>query len=280
MNLEYDSSIERYKFKDDKIFKEYCTGDKCDDYPGKINAACLYLLDAFFKDNSVFDSVAKSNINIVEYIIIWLSYMLNFIKLDENANIEPFYNKYINNDDKDNKYNEKIDEVTDYQSYKDLIDKKQNFMSIGTKDMSNFYDAFILLCEMYSELDAQKNQCNKFSGQAKEFVEKYDELNEYYNNGKYSPYNQLLSTLSNDYNNLKNKCNDPESSNFPSLPTYSRRLVIKNTLISIGFIFVAVSIFLGIAYKYSLLGFRKRFKKQQIRERIKNIKKKMTNNIC
>ncbi|ETB63529.1 hypothetical protein YYC_00006 [Plasmodium yoelii 17X] len=137
MNLEYDSNNKIYQFKDNHVFKEYCTGDKCNDYPGKINAACLYIFDAFFKNYNIFVSVAKSNINIVEYIIIWLSYMLNFIKLYENTSIEPFYNKYINNDDKDNKYNEKIDDVIGYQSYKDLIDKKQNFMSIGTKDIKN-----------------------------------------------------------------------------------------------------------------------------------------------
>ncbi|VTZ80346.1 PIR protein [Plasmodium yoelii] len=274
-NLEYDSSSEIYKFKDNKDFKEYCTNENCDNDLDNISAGCLYLFNEIFGNPTSFSFIAKGNTNIVEYILIWLSYMLNYKRMNENDSIEPFYeifiNKYTeyNKYNKDNKYNEKIVGVTDYENYKDLIDKKQNLMSISTKDMSKFYDVFILLCDMYIEFETNSD-CNKFSGQAKEFAKKYDELNEDYNNGKGSPYNQLLSTLSNDYNNLKNKCND-----FPSLPTYSRRLVIKRTLIPIAFIFVAVSIFLGIAYKYSLFGFRKRFQKQCLRERIKNIKKKL-----
>ncbi|VTZ78734.1 PIR protein [Plasmodium yoelii] len=273
-NLEYDSNNESYKFKDNTDFKVYCTDENCDNDFDNISAGCLYLFNEFFKNSSVFESVAKSNINIVDYIIIWLSYMLNFNRMGEHDSIEPFYKIYINNDDTDNKYNEKINDVTAYESYKDLIDKKQNLMSIYIKDMPKFYDAFILLCEMYSELETNSN-CDNYLEKAKRFVEKYDELNEDYNNGKGSPYNQLLSTLSNDYYNLKSICND-----FPSLPTYSRKLIIKRTLIPISFIFVVVSIFLGIAYKYSLLGFRKRSQKQCLREKIKNIKKKMTNNIC
>ncbi|CDU85257.1 uncharacterized protein PY17X_1042800 [Plasmodium yoelii] len=44
---------------------------------------------------------------------------------------------------------------------------------------------------------------------------------------------------------------------------------ILNKLISIPFIFVVTLILLGIAYKYSLFGFRKRSQKQQIREKLK-----------
>ncbi|EAA16779.1 putative yir3 protein [Plasmodium yoelii yoelii] len=233
----------KYEFTNEDDFKDYCTGNKCNDDTGKISAGCLYLLDAFFKDNSVFNSVAKSNINIVEYIIIWLSYMLIFTPIYENTSIEPFYKKYINNDDTDNKYKQEIYGVTDYNSYKDLIYKKQNFMSISIIDMSNFYYAFILLCDMYIGLEKNPN-CDNYLEKAKNFAEIYDLLNEDYYNGKGSPYNQLLSTLSDDYCNLKNKCNQ-----FPTLPTYSRRFVIKRTLIPIAFMIVAVSIFLGIEYK-------------------------------
>ncbi|CDU17119.1 YIR protein [Plasmodium yoelii] len=256
-----------YEFTNDKDFNEYCTGNKCDNDTGKINAGCLYLLDAFFKDNSVFNSVAKSNINIVEYIMIWLSYMLIFVIIDENDSIELFYKTHINND---NKYNQEIGGVTDYNSYKDLIDKKENLMSISIIDMSNFYYVFTLLCTMYDEFDEESPNCDNYLKNAKKFAEAYDALNEDYNYGKGSPYNQLLSTLSNDYCNLKNKCNQ-----FPTLPTYSRRFVIKRTLIPIAFMIVALSIFLGIEYKYSSLGFRKRSQKQCLREKIKNIMKKM-----
>ncbi|SBW38354.1 Plasmodium variant antigen protein Cir/Yir/Bir, putative, partial [Plasmodium berghei] len=58
------------------VLNGYFTNNNCNINLEKINAGCLYLLDAFFKDSSVFSSVAKNNINIVEYIIMWLSYML------------------------------------------------------------------------------------------------------------------------------------------------------------------------------------------------------------
>ncbi|VTZ82025.1 PIR protein [Plasmodium yoelii] len=260
----------RYEFINENNFDEYCTDNKCDDNLGKINAGCLYLFDAFFKNSANFVSVAKSNINIVEYIIIWLSYMLFFTTIDENDSINIFYKTHINNDDTDNKYNQEIDDVAAYTSYKDLIDKKENLMSISIIDMSYFYDAFILLCDMYIAFNNQSPNCDNYLNNAKKFVEMYDALNEDYYNGEGSPYNQLLSTLSDDYCNLKNKCNQ-----FPTLPTYSRRFVIKRTLIPIAFMIVALSIFLGIEYKYSLLGFRKRSQKQKLREKIKNIMKKM-----
>ncbi|VTZ80341.1 uncharacterized protein PY17X_1300167 [Plasmodium yoelii] len=263
------SANRNYEFTNKEYFEEYCTNDKCNDDTGKINAGCLYLLDAFFKDNYVFNSIAKSNINIVEYIMIWLSYMLIFITIDEHSSIYPFCDHYINDDDTDNKYKQEIYGVTDYNSYKDLIYKKQNLMSISIIDMSNFYYAFILLCDMYIGLEKNPN-CDNYLEKAKNFAEIYDLLNEDYYNGKGSPYNQLLSTLSDDYCNLKNKCNQ-----FPTLPTYSRRFVIKRTLIPIAFMLVALSIFLGIEYKYSSLGFRKRSQKQCLREKIKNIMKKM-----
>ncbi|CDS45046.1 YIR protein [Plasmodium yoelii] len=323
-----------------KNLEKYCDNGSCDDPFGKVNAGCLYLFDEFFAGFTQFNSVAKRKINIVDYILIWLGYMLNRIKNNENDIIYSFYNTYINNDDKDNKYNKIITGVTGYETYNELVDKKEDLMSIDIKVMSRFYDAFILLCdictgvnennsncdnnlgkaeefvEKYDELNEdyynginspnelvdkkedlmsidikdmskfydtfillcdictgvneEQQNCNKLSEKANEFAKKYDELNEDYYNGIYSPYNQLLSTLSDDYYNLKSICYD-----FPLLPTYSRKYVIKSTLISIGFIFVAVSILLGIAYKYSLLGFRKRSQKQCLRERIKNIKKKL-----
>ncbi|CDS44766.1 YIR protein, partial [Plasmodium yoelii] len=213
------SANRNYEFTNKEYFEEYCTNDKCNDDTGKINAGFLYLLDAFFKNSDNFVSVAKRNINIVEYIMIWLSYMLYFARNYENDSIKHFYEMYINTDEK---YNKEINKVTAYTSYKDLIDKKENLMSISIIDMSIFYDAFILLCDMYIKLEKNSN-CDNYLNNAKNFVEMYDALNEDYYNGEGSPYNQLLSTLSNDYCNFKNKCNSAQSSNFPSLPTYSRR---------------------------------------------------------
>ncbi|ETB63194.1 hypothetical protein YYC_00267 [Plasmodium yoelii 17X] len=225
----------------DENLKKYCDKGSCGDPFEKVNAGCLYLFDAFFAGYSQFNSVANRNINIVDYILIWLGYMLNLTIAKDNGSIETFYNTYINND---RKYNTKIKDVTGYQTYNELIYIKEDLMSIGIKAMSKFYDAFILLCDICNGVDENSSNCGNYLEKANEFAKKYDELNEDYNNGRDNPYNQLLSTLSNDYYNLKSICYD-----FPLLPTYSRKFVIKSTLIPIAFIFVAVSIFLGIAYK-------------------------------
>ncbi|ETB59324.1 hypothetical protein YYC_02842 [Plasmodium yoelii 17X] len=254
-----------YQFKDYEIINSYCNNN-CTTELDKVNVICLWLFEKNFENNSSFVNNAKSNINIVEYIIIWLSYMLSLKSHDEITNINDFYDKYIK---KGEKYIKEINDVSDYKSYKDLIDKKQYLMNINKNVISKFYNALKSLCNMYNEFNDDDPKCETYLEKAKEFVEKYKELNEYHNNTKDSPYNQILSTLSNDYNVLKDKCNSAQSVNFPSLPTFSRRSVIKNTLTSITFIFVAVSIFVGIAYKYSLFGFRKRSQKQHLRKKLK-----------
>ncbi|VTZ76100.1 PIR protein [Plasmodium yoelii] len=254
-----------YQFKNEDFLNKYCDSKNCISDYDKISAVCLYLFDAFFGSLELFNYVVKRNTNIVDYILIWLSYMLNLTKIGNDNSINPFYNQYIYNGEK---YNEKIKNVTDYENYLELIEKNHDLMNIN--DMHKFYEPFKILCNMYIEFNKQGTNCENYLKDAKKFVEKYDELNEDYNNGKDTSYNQLLSTLSNDYCNLKNKCNQ-----FPTLPTYSRRFVIKRTLIPIAFMIVALSIFLGIEYKYSSLGVRKRSQKQCLREKIKNIMKKM-----
>ncbi|CXI57227.1 BIR protein [Plasmodium berghei] len=263
----------KYYFNDDQHFKEYCSGNNCSNDLEKVNAGCLYLFDTFFKDSSVFKSVANSNINIVEYIMIWLSYMLNLKNNEGSDSINFFYNTNINND----KYQKPITNVTEYKNYKDLIDKKKYFLDMDSNIISNFYEAFKLLCEMYTEFDENKKDCTGCSEKSSQFAKKYEELNKGSNINEDSPYYPLLSTLSNDYNNFKNKCND--TSSFPEIETrkfygqfyeaVSSSSSIANKLIPILSIFGAIAIFLGISYKYSLFGFRKRDQKQKLREKLK-----------
>ncbi|CXH16200.1 Plasmodium variant antigen protein Cir/Yir/Bir, putative, partial [Plasmodium berghei] len=202
------------------ILNGYCTNNNCNSNLEKINAGCLYLLDAFFKDSSVFSSVAKNNINIVEYIIMWLSYMLNLKKSEENiSTLKYFYDIYIKNHEK---YTNSITGVDAYyNSYKDLIDKKNDLINMDIKDISKFYDAFNTLCMMYIEFDEKSPNCNKCSQNANKFVAKYNELKNDSNITKKSSYAQLLSTLSNDYDNFKNYCNSKgvNCTNLPSLAT-------------------------------------------------------------
>ncbi|CDU20350.1 PIR protein [Plasmodium yoelii] len=267
-----------YRIINEQPIKEYCTNNMCVNELEKINAGCLFLFDALFKDSSVFSYYTKNNINIVKYIIIWLSYMLNLKEqVGTVNNLQYFYNMYMEGGDK---YKNRITDIKEYSSYKDLIDKI-NMMNMDIKDISKFYDAFSTLCNMYIEFDEDSPNCNKFSEQGKEFVRKYEELKKNYNITEDSPYNQVLSILSTDYNNFKNKCKI-----LPSLPTIDKKphaqsseatsssSISKNLFIVLS-IFGAIGFFLGISYKYSLFGFRKRFQKQKLREKLKNIKKRM-----
>ncbi|CXI57274.1 BIR protein [Plasmodium berghei] len=295
-----------YKFINENNLNGYCTSNRCDGDLEKINAGCLFLFDALFKNYSVFKK--HNNINIVDYIIIWLSYMLNLKEQAGNMNnIQYFYTTYINND----KYKNTITDVTEYKNYKDLIDKT-NMMNMDIKDISKFYDAFSTLCMMYIEFNEKSPNCKKYVEEAKKFVKKYEQLNGNSNITGNSSYNKILSTLSTDYNNFKNKCisNGINCTNFPSLPTIepkqphvqssgdsyekssgdnykqtseyiygqtsevtSSSSPIGNKLFTVLSIFGAIAFFLGISYKYSLFGFRKRAQKQYLREKIKNIKR-------
>ncbi|ETB58545.1 hypothetical protein YYC_03874 [Plasmodium yoelii 17X] len=273
----------------------YCSGNKCVHELEKVNAGCLYLFDAFFKNSSVFNY--HNNINVVYYIMIWLSHMLNLKENNEShiSALNHFYNTYINND----KYKNTINDVTGYNSYKDLIDKKK-LMNMDTKIISKFYDAFNTLCMMYIEFDGDKPNCNKYSEIAKEFVEKYKKLNGNSSITGNDSYNQLLCILSTDYDNFKKKYSDVNCSNSSPLPTIEKsdnciqssqqgsHLILEqfsedapssssttNKLFIVLSIFGAIAFFLGISYKYSLFGFRKRFQKQKLKEKLKNIKKRM-----
>ncbi|CXH20836.1 Plasmodium variant antigen protein Cir/Yir/Bir, putative [Plasmodium berghei] len=128
---------------------------------------------------------------------------------------------------------------------------------------------------MYNEIDANKPTCKKYLEKAKEFVAKYNELNNVSDITEDSPYYKLLSRLSNDYNNFKNyfDCSDipsispintiqnPAQSSEPSSNITLSGSALVNKLIIVLSILVAIPICLGISYKYSLFGFRKKCKK-------------------
>ncbi|CXJ09289.1 BIR protein [Plasmodium berghei] len=294
---------------DDENFKKYCTSNQCSSNLEKINAGCLFLFDAFFKDSSSFKY--HNNIDIVEYIMIWLSYMLSLKEQSgSTTNLEYFNKTYINSNEK---YTNSITDVTEYSSYKDLIDKKHDLTKVDIKYISKFYAPFKLLCEMYTNFDEKTLHCSICSENANKFVNKYKEMSKNSVITSNSSYKQLLSTLSNEYNNFKNYCNSKGGNckNYPPLETIeiktsaqnsdqiseqlstqgseqipeqlsthgsevtSSNSSITNKLLLVLLIFGAIAFFLGISYKYSLFGFRKRAQKQYLREKIKNIKKGM-----
>ncbi|SCL83007.1 BIR protein [Plasmodium berghei] len=276
-NFTYQSSNQNYKIENNNDFKKYCSNQNCVNAIEKVNAGCLYLLDAFFKDSNLFKSVAKSNIDIVDYILLWLIYILSLNGNEIKNSLKFFYTTHINN----HKYNEEITGVeTYYNSYKDLIVKKHDMTNVNMNKniISILYDAFNILCNMYIEFDVNNIDCKKYLNKANEFVEKYKKLNEYHNNNNdANSYNKILSTLSTDYNNFKNTCKNAKCNDTPSLPWITTKISLQhsaqgfedtssilslaNKLIPVLSILFTIAIFCGISYKYSLFGFRKKCKK-------------------
>ncbi|CDS45020.1 PIR protein [Plasmodium yoelii] len=268
--------------------KKYCSNGEseetgCKTDIDKINGACLWLFDQLLLKN-------KNNINMAEYIIIWLIYMLNLKNDKKIKNFNDFYTNYIEKnryyikcDNSGNDCSDKLKINTGYTNYKGIIDKKNELLNINFEHVPKLYDAFKSLCIMYTEISASDRKDKKYLENAKNFVNKYNELNNP-NNTKDSAYYQVLSTLSNDYNNFKNYCiiiNDncsdipllsdiktTQNSETSSKVTPSSSSV-TNKLIPVLSIIVAIPIFFGIFYKYSLFGFRKRTPKQHLREKLK-----------
>ncbi|VTZ82022.1 PIR protein [Plasmodium yoelii] len=201
---------------------------------------------------------------LVEYAILWLSYKLNQKKENETTKLYDFYTEHI---ETNSCYKENIG--TDSKIKKDDICKKIKSMNIDIKDISNFYDAFKSLCNMYSEIIAEDYQCNKCLENAGEFFEKCEKVKNAFDINKGSSYLQLWSSLSSDYYKFKEKYNSLVCIDSSSLVACPRSSVTKNIIIPIAIIFVAASILLGISYKYSLFGFRKRSQKQHLREKLK-----------
>ncbi|VTZ75100.1 PIR protein [Plasmodium yoelii] len=247
-----------YQFNYNNQYKQHFNKETYTDID-IINGWCLLLFNAIFGNSFSFNKYAKSNINVVAYILVWLSYKLNQKPDNGITKLMDFYTGHMQNV---KEYQKPIENVEEYKTYIELINKNKDLLNINFKYISKFYDAFKSLCEMYTEFDEDNPKCEKYLEGDNEFVKKYDQLKKDSDINKDDSYSQIFSILSNDYDNLKNKCNL-----FSSFLTYS--------LISIAFIFVAIPIFFGISYKYSLFGFRKRFQKQKLREKIKNIMKKM-----
>ncbi|EAA21234.1 putative yir3 protein [Plasmodium yoelii yoelii] len=252
--------------------KGYCGGNRCANDLEKINAGCLYLFDAFFESSSVFNSVANGNINIVDYIIIWLSYMLNLKpQVGKTSNLQYFYNTYVKGGDM---YKKSIANVMEYSNYKNLIDKKNDLINMDIKDISKLYDVFSRLCNMYVEINEENPKCEDYLKKANEFVERYKKLIGDSNITKNSSCRQILVNLSNDYDNFKKKCNDIKCSNSSSFPTIEKTTnfaesieqksgqisthisevessssSITSKLFIVLSIFGAIAFFLGISYK-------------------------------
>ncbi|EAA16349.1 PIR protein [Plasmodium yoelii] len=277
------TSDNEYDFKKENFLEGYCDDYECSTNYGKLNAGFFYLLNQFIGSSGSLYNV-ENNINVVEYIILWLSYMLN-LKSTQDDTITNLNNFYIVNVNKHEKYN----------SFIDLINNKKKLMNISSDKVSKLYKLFKILCEMYTKIDYGNKTCNNYLKDANKFVDEYQKLlNDNDTDNGNNLYNQLLCSLSTDYDNLKSKCSDSSSFREIKTPTncvkrskQSSQLIsaqnsedissssIGNKLFTVLSIFGAIAFLLGISYKYSLFGFRKRFQKQKLREKLKNIKKRM-----
>ncbi|CDS44500.1 PIR protein [Plasmodium yoelii] len=285
--------------------KKYCpiadSENKCETNADKINAGFLWLFEQNII-NRITDfkgSSDKKHKSFIIYIMIWLSYMLSLKKVNNINNLNEFYGVHIKDNThyntcikKEKDCSNSLKDSTEYMNFKEFIEANKCLMDIKFEDVSNLYDAFKLLCEMYTGLSANNRTDKRYLNNAKDFVKKYNELNKHPNITKDSPYYQVLSTLSNDYNNFKKYCknNKNDCNDIPSLSpikikenivqssahdhvqntgAISSSSSIANKLIPVLSIFAAIPIFVGIAYKYSLFGFRKRSQKHHLREKIK-----------
>ncbi|CDS45024.1 PIR protein [Plasmodium yoelii] len=267
-------NVVSYRFTDDVDFKNHCTNGNCDNDTDKVNARCLYIFDEFFKNKSAFETEAKGNIYIVQYILIWLSYVLSLIESNQDDNRKHFYNTYIN---AGGKYTNNIDYIVGYKGYKDLIDRNNYILSMDKNIISKLYDAFSTLCDICIGVNGENSNCDNSLEKANQFVETYKKIIIDHNIGENIRYFYVLINLLTDYDNLKKNCDI-----FPPIPDITKIISeqhvcevasssssIASKLIPILSILVAIPIFLGIAYKYSLFGFRKRGQKQHLRENLK-----------
>ncbi|CDU16404.1 PIR protein [Plasmodium yoelii] len=275
----------------------YCSNEvpkdkNCNTDIDKIKGAFLWLFEQSIIIN--IDSLSKDKSGaFIIYIMIWLSYMLKIKNVNTFKNINEFYKEHIkdnthytNNKKCGDDCNSILKNKLEYNNFNEFIEANEYLMNIDIKDISNFYAPIKLLCKMHTGCNAQKSNCTECLQIANEFVETYEKLYNDYNNNENKSYSKVLSILSNDYDNLKNKCNDVNFKDISSLRAIktkengvqssehssevtSSSSSVTNKLFIVLSIFGAIAFFLGIAYKYSLFGFRKRTQKQHLRKNLK-----------
>ncbi|CAD2095013.1 CIR protein PIR protein [Plasmodium vinckei] len=230
----------------------------CMNYLQMASSGVINLLENLKKYDLEYDKLA-------EYAILFLSYKLKQHSQLKSTKLDHFYTKHIENN---NYYNTKIN-GDGSPTYKEIINKNKDLMN--TNEISKFNDPFSILVLLYNEIKKRDMDCTKCSTKANEFVQNFEKLNDDSNINGNASYSKLLFTLSDDYNNLKNKC-----PNFQSLPEIKTP---PSKLIPVLSTFSVIPVFLGIAYKYSLFGIDKLFQRQYLRKKLKKIKKKMKINI-
>ncbi|CDS44604.1 YIR protein, partial [Plasmodium yoelii] len=150
------------------LLNTYCPDSNCSSDDEKIISGFIMLL------NTLDDGTIDGD-KLVEYAILWLIYKLNQKKGNEPIILDNFYTDYIKTN---SCYIKHISNNSDSSIKKDdIICKKISMMNIDIKDISNFYDAFKSLFNMYSEIYPENNiQCKTCLENAGELFEKYEKL--------------------------------------------------------------------------------------------------------
>ncbi|CAD2105425.1 PIR protein CIR protein [Plasmodium vinckei] len=195
-----------------KSIHNYChyrnNPGKCNGYFELASSGVIQLLKTLkVKYNLEDDKLA-------EYAILFLSYKLNKKKKNGGINLNDFYTNYI---ETNNYYNNKIN-GNDSLTYMEIIDKKKDLMDININEISKSSGPFHILFYLNYVFHDEYLDCQHYLGLAKSFVNQFKVLNNDSKNIEDSPYSQILSTLSNDYKNLKKIYYDKNKScNFPPL---------------------------------------------------------------
>ncbi|VEV56659.1 CIR protein PIR protein [Plasmodium vinckei vinckei] len=236
--------------------------NKCNDYFEMTSSSVIHLLEKL-KDKKGLDYD-----KLAEYAILWLSFKLNKKPQHKFAKLNEFYTKYI---ETNNDYNKKInDDDDDSTTYKDIIDTKKDLIDMDIEEISKFDGPFSILYYFYYAISDVVVECEENLNIANSFVNQFKVLNNDSNNIENSSYNKILSTLSDDYNNLINNYDNIKSCNFLPPPeltpqkspvgnsgqhtTLSPEATpsnssILNTVIPGLSTFFVIPVFFGIAYK-------------------------------
>ncbi|CXH20191.1 Plasmodium variant antigen protein Cir/Yir/Bir, putative [Plasmodium berghei] len=143
--------------------------------------------------------------NIVTYILSWLSYKLNQKPQNGITKLMDFYNKHMETSEE---YKKNIENDTEYKTYIALIDKNKGLMDIDISVMSKFYNLFNNLCKMYNELQTANNNAQEYLKYVNNFADEYKNIfNENFNDTNDNLFKQVLSVVSNDYNYIKSTLN-------------------------------------------------------------------------
>ncbi|EAA19152.1 putative yir2 protein [Plasmodium yoelii yoelii] len=242
------ANVELTKISD---FKNYCPKENCNSELEKITIGFLWLLGQYFTISHD-KSYDKNNTNaFFLYIISWLSNQLNQSTTHSTTKINDFYTNHVKNN---NKYEKFINDSSKFTELNEVLNTKNDLLNTNIEDLSKFYDASKLICNMYGNIETNSN--DKLSDNANDFVKKYQELNGHYNNADGNSYKQILSALSTDYANIKDKCKNTKSlpeitSNISALRSgdTSSSSSIGSKFFTVLSIFGAIAFFLGISYK-------------------------------